>query len=397
MALPFRHRIFLSLLGLGTLPLGLALATLVVVVRSGGAPSGPRAALDDVAASGRALVAALDTVDLAPDARASLDRHVETVGRSATLARRAETLTRAATRTMVVAVFAGGVLVIALSIHLTRRWSRQYSAPVDELVNWVGQVRGGRSLPPESETPGAPEFRSLRQALRDLAAALARLRAEEVERARLEAFQETARRVAHELRRPLTSVQLAIQQLSRTRALDDPATAAVDVLREEAGRLVGMAAEFAEFGRLPEGPRAPVDLTELARTVATAAAPDGAVSLRCERDLIVDGHLEPLRRALHNLLDNALRAAGSAEITGRRQAGGEDATIHLAVVDHGPGIPDHLGPRIFDPYVTGRGDGTGLGLPLVRQTITAHGGRVWVEPTPGGGATFHVELPARRP
>jgi signal transduction histidine kinase len=125
-----------------------------------------------------------------------------------------------------------------------------------------------------------------------------------------------------------------------------------------------------------------------------AVAPNGAVTLSCESPLVVDGHLEPLRRALHNLVDNAVRAASGAEIRGYRHAANDTDWVHLEIVDHGPGIPEHLASRIFDPYITGRDDGTGLGLTLVRQTIAAHGGRVWADETPGGGATLHIELPA---
>ena len=65
-------------------------------------------------------------------------------------------------------------------------------------------------------------------------------------------------------------------------------------------------------------------------------------------------------------------------------------------MDHGPGVPEALRERLFEPYVTGKKGGTGLGLALVRQTIEAHGGRVRHEPTPGGGATFVMTLPKRR-
>jgi signal transduction histidine kinase len=68
----------------------------------------------------------------------------------------------------------------------------------------------------------------------------------------------------------------------------------------------------------------------------------------------------------------------------------------MRIVDHGPGVPEQLRERLFDPYVTGKPGGTGLGLALVKQTIEAHGGRVWHEPTPEGGATFVITLPKRR-
>jgi signal transduction histidine kinase len=166
----------------------------------------------------------------------------------------------------------------------------------------------------------------------------------------------------------------------------------MDVLRDETTRLERMAAEFAEFGRLPEGPETAVDLGDLVERVAVGVASDGCpVSRNVEPGLLVRGHYEPLRRAVENLARNAVAFSDRAGVTigARRTAHG----IELTVRDHGPGVPDEMKQRIFEPYVTGRTGGTGLGLALVRQTVLAHGGRVSVADAPGGGALFTVTLP----
>jgi signal transduction histidine kinase len=109
---------------------------------------------------------------------------------------------------------------------------------------------------------------------------------------------------------------------------------------------------------------------------------------------VIEGHYDPLRRAFSNILRNAVEAcegAGTIEIAARPEGGG----ARIEIRDHGPGVPPELEGRIFDPYCTGKEGGTGLGLALAKQTVEHHAGRIGVEPTPGGGATFVVELRVR--
>jgi signal transduction histidine kinase len=227
-----------------------------------------------------------------------------------------------------------------------------------------------------------------------MADALERARAREIEAERLRAFRETARRVAHEMRNPLTPIHLAVAQLSR--GASPSQREAIDVLTAESGRLEQLAREFTEFGRLPEGPAAPVDLTELLDELARTTLPPGMTpTLTLDPATpVVLGHYDPLRRAFSNILRNAVEACdgqGRLEIDAAPENGGARVSIR----DHGPGIPPGDEARIFDPYHTGKTGGTGLGLALAKQTMELHRGSIEVEPTPGGGATFVVRLRGR--
>ena len=104
------------------------------------------------------------------------------------------------------------------------------------------------------------------------------------------------------------------------------------------------------------------------------------------------GHYEPLRRAVQNLLRNAVEASrGEAiDITARWR----DGHVQLEIADHGPGITPDAREQIFEPYFTTKNAGTGLGLAIVKQIVEVHGGTVTVSDTHGGGATFAIELPA---
>lgn len=389
MSLPFRHRVFLALLGLGILPAAVTLVVLAVQTQSVGSPVGMRTALDQIAESGGDLIAAIDTAQLDAAGRAALARHAAVIADRARMAGRAETLTGAAATALGVAILLVAALVVAASVLLARRWARYVSAPLEELVDWVQRVERREPLPPP-RTAAAPEFAELRDAVRQLAEALEHVRRQELEQERLTAFRETARRVAHEMRGPLSAARLALARLSRGAAPD-----AVEVLDDETARLERMATEFSEFGRLPEGPESPVDLGEVvARVLAGVPADVCPVRRNVEPDCVVRGHYEPLRRAVENLVHNAVSftdAAGIAVTVTSRDGG-----VTVSVRDHGPGVPDDLKARVFDPYVTTRAGGTGLGLALVRQTAAAHGGTVAVTDAEDGGALFTLWLPAAR-
>jgi signal transduction histidine kinase len=396
MALPFRRRIFLILVVMTAVPTVLAVAGWVLSVRRLLPAAGARASTERVAATARALLEGVDTLHLSVPERARLRQHLDEVSASVSLARRAETFLRYYTAGFAVVILLLGAAVLYAAVNLAGHLSRQLSRPIDELVGWTQLIRDNEALPGGPPTRGAPEFEALRQALRELAAALATARERELEAERLRAFREVAQRVAHEIKNPLTAMRIAVDQLRRTGGpADRRADLAVDVMGAETERLDQLAKEFSEFGRLPEGPKSEVDLVDLLMDLGKSAVPsevDVSVRTNGEPCKLV-GHYDPLRRAFANLLRNASEAMGgrgSIEIAVSRDGNG----LAVTIADHGAGIPDDLRQRVFEPYFTTKSDGTGLGLALVRQTIEAHNGSITVTETPGGGATFSIVLSA---
>jgi two-component system NtrC family sensor kinase len=201
------------------------------------------------------------------------------------------------------------------------------------------------------------------------------------------------------MRGPLTSARLAIGQLSKLN--DSPTNSgsvALEVLQDETRRLEQLAQEFSDFGRLPEGPDALIDVSELLETVVASSTPDSAkVETAVEAGLSINGHFEPLRRAVQNLIRNALDASGSARVDISASRFHDDSVegIRIEISDNGPGIPQEMRDKIFEPYFTTKELGTGLGLAIVRQTIVAHGGEVVVADAAGGGARFIITLPEK--
>ncbi|MBP7149022.1 MAG: HAMP domain-containing protein [Acidobacteria bacterium] len=221
---------------------------------------------------------------------------------------------------------------------------------------------------------------------------------------RLAAWAEMARRIAHEIKNPLTPISLVVEHVRRLAATGDPALPELldrmlETVSEQVRVLRDTAREFSDYARLLEARPEPLAIPALVREwlAPYLLAPPPGVAVRAEGPeelppIPADARL--LRRALVNLVDNALAAVGAAgHVTvrwGRRP--GEDA-IEIAVEDDGPGIEPARVPHLFDAGTTTRETGTGLGLAIARQSVEAHGGRIEVETELGRGARFTIVLP----
>jgi signal transduction histidine kinase len=396
MRLSFHQRILLILICLGAVPTALAILGWGLTIRSSTRATGARDAIEEVATSGRVLLQTIDSTRLQPEERRALADHADKLNTAIGQFQRADTFRRYYYAGLGLLILLVGGAFIYASIRFGGHLSRQLSRPIEELIGWTGNIRRLEPLPPDRPRRGAPEFAALRRALREMAGGLERARTQELEAERLRAFRETARRVAHEMRNPLTPIRLAIAQLSRSAGIAQPET--IEVLAAESDRLEQLAREFTEFGRLPEGPAAPVDFTELLTELSRTSLPSTMhAHLQLDpRTPVMLGHYDPLRRAFSNILRNAAEACdeqGDLDIISAPENGG--GGIRIEIRDHGPGVPPDIADRIFDPYCTGKPGGTGLGLALVKQTIEMHGGSIRLTETPGGGATFVVQMAAR--
>jgi signal transduction histidine kinase len=395
MRLTFHQRILLILICLGAVPTAVAILGWGLTIRSSARAPGARDAIEGVTESGRLLLHTVDSTRLQPAERLALADHAAKLNTAIGQFQRADAFSRYYYAGLGLVIFLLGAAFIYASIRFGGHLSRQLSRPIEEMIGWTGNIRRMEPLPPDRPRRGAPEFAALRTALREMADGLERARAQELEAERLRAFRETARRVAHEMRNPLTPMRLAVAQLARSGESDQ--REAIEVLVAESERLEQLAREFTEFGRLPEGPAAPVDFTELLAELARTSLPS---TMKARTDLdpatpVLLGHYDPLRRAFSNILRNAVEACqdqGELEISAAPDDGGG---VRIEIRDHGPGVPPEIADRIFDPYCTGKAGGTGLGLALVKQTIEMHGGTISLSETPGGGATFLVRLSGR--
>jgi len=394
--LTFRQRILWALLALGVLPTGAVLVTWALTLQSGSTAEAMRTAVAESGTSGRVLIQTLDTTRLSVAERRALNDHATALSTALSRAQQISAYSKYVGATATVVLLLLGAIIIYAGSRIAGHLSRQLSRPIGELVEWTGFIRRREALPTEPPKRGAPEFGVLRDALREMADDLGEASRRELEAERLRAFREVARRVAHEMKNPLTPMRFAVAQLSRSAT---PAQAdALDVLATESARLEQLAREFADFGRLPEGPAAEVDLAELLGELCrTSVPPEITVVFAADPSTPnILGHLDPLRRAFANVLRNAGEAQegrGEIRVTLRPKLDGAEVRI----ADRGPGVKPSDRERIFQPYITTKKDGTGLGLALVRQTVEVHGGTVGVEENPTGGAVFVFWLPTHSP
>ncbi|MDQ6892492.1 MAG: ATP-binding protein [Acidobacteriota bacterium] len=282
------------------------------------------------------------------------------------------------------------------------------------LVDLLAEVRNGRlpTAPRELTLPGPEGERRLEVAVRPLAprspqepggCVVAIEDTTHVAREqKLAAWSEVARRVAHEIKNPLTPIRLSAERIAkrfRAGEADVPQTIerGTRVIVEEVNFLKSLVDEFSRFARLPEMHPEPTDLPALALSAVSLfeGARDGVrirVENRLERDVVtVDP--EQIRRALINLIDNAIEACGaSGEILVGLSHG--PAGVQLEVTDTGRGVAARDRDKLFLPDFTTKGRGTGLGLAIVSRIVADHNGTIRVEDNRPRGARFIIELPA---
>jgi two-component system nitrogen regulation sensor histidine kinase NtrY len=230
----------------------------------------------------------------------------------------------------------------------------------------------------------------------------------ELERAqRLAAWREVARRIAHEIKNPLTPISLSAQRLRRRfgerlerepdAPIFDECTAVIIRQVENMRRLV---TEFSQFARLPEISPRPADLVKVASEALAlfrSAHPGLGFELEVGRPpgvFVFDP--EQIGRVVTNLLANSAAATGGSGRIGVGIDLDELTGVSLTVSDDGPGLPPQLKERIFEPYVTSGADGHGLGLPIVSAIVRDHGGFIRVVDNVPRGTSFIVTIPYRR-
>lgn len=229
----------------------------------------------------------------------------------------------------------------------------------------------------------------------------------------LAAMGQLAAGLAHELRNPLTSMKMLVQPDD-----DDRETVSLDsqdmmILREEIGRLERAIQVFLDYARPPALEKRPLVLRQLVTQTVEFMAPRARqLGVEIESSLPdeaveIEADSGQIRQVLLNLILNALDVSSQGDtISVRlfceprvdrgcvRDPAADNASIQLEVADRGPGLPANLGERIFEPFVSTKETGTGLGLPICKRIVEEHGGVLLAEDREGGGAVFIVRLPA---
>ncbi len=300
-------------------------------------------------------------------------------------------------------VGAAALAAIVLGFFAAGRVTRRIEALVD-----VARAVSRGEAEKRARLRGGDEMAELGGALDTMLDDLGRQRGQIEYLQRIGAWQDVARRLAHEIKNPLTPIQLAVQQCVSTYQGDDPRfrrllTDTGEIVEEEIGGLRRLVDTFRTLGQLPRVEAAAIELeavvTELGHDPVVGdrlivRPPDEAVQVKADKLL--------LKRVLANLIENGIHAGqeagrrGQVTVSWTADAATGQAVLH--VDDEGKGVTAEQRERIFEPYVTTKATGTGLGLAIAKKIALEHGGGLDVAagPAPTGGARFVLTVPLAR-
>lgn len=298
------------------------------------------------------------------------------------------------------ALFLG--LVTLTSLLLAMRFARIIADPLRELVEGTRRIARGE-LEYRVADVGIDEFAQLVDNFNNMSNELRQSRQRLYHAERIAAWQEVARRLAHEIKNPLTPIQLGAERILRqcrkgSETLPQIIEKMLPAMISEVKAIERLVDEFASFSRLP-GKR--IERVALAGFIDETLSPVRAA----HEEILVGWQLEPglesavfdkeqIRRAIVNLVQNSINAVARTERAGRIEilVQGLAGNIMFSIEDNGCGIDPADGMQVFAPYFSRTEGGTGLGLSIVEKIVVDHGGKIWFESSPGG-TVFYLCIP----
>ena len=297
----------------------------------------------------------------------------------------------------------GAVVFVLLGAAIGFWMAERIGDPVQRLTRAARRIASG-DLDTRVAVRTSDELGRLVEAFNRMADDLRRQRAQLERTHRLEAWAQMARQVAHDIKNPLTPIQLSAEHLRRVnrdnnRALSPALDACVDAILSQVRLLRQIAGEFSAFAMTPVARPAPTDLASIVEEVVAPYRP--GVEGRVEIEVTVETGLakvfvdrQLLGRALTNVIENALHAMPGGGTLTVATASAHDGRVGLNIRDTGVGMDEDDLRRVFEPYFSTKASGTGLGLSIARRNVELQGGQIAVESRPGAGTTVTISLPA---
>jgi signal transduction histidine kinase len=295
----------------------------------------------------------------------------------------------------------GAIVFILLGAGIGFWMAERIGDPVQRLTRASRRIAAG-DLDARVFVRSADEFQRLVESFNSMAFELKRQRTRLERTNRLEAWAEMARQVAHDIKNPLTPIQLSAEHLRRVHQdqggpLGSVLDNCVDAILAQVRLLRQIAGEFSSFASTPSPRPVPTDIRDLLDEVGRAYAPGLADRIRLTVDVAADVpsitvDRAILGRAVTNVIENALHAMpgdGSLALVVTR----EPEAVAIAITDTGGGMDEESLARIFEPYFSTKATGTGLGLTIARRNVELHGGTVRVESRKGLGTTVTLRIP----
>ncbi len=296
-------------------------------------------------------------------------------------------------------LFGAYALVVVFAAVVGAFFANQISYPVRQLIAATRRIAGGE-LDFQLAVKRTDEIGELHGAFNKMTSDLRQNREALIKAERALAWKEMAKQVAHEIKNPLTPMKLSIQHLRQ--AFHDNDKNFRELLEQVTKTIVGqietlsrIASQFAHFGRMPERREERFDLREVLAESAKLFQEYKRVNIRMRlspEPLVVHADREEMRRAFINVIRNAVQAMGErGTITMTSKS--NQTEVQIEISDTGPGIPEEIRSRLFEPNFSTKSEGMGLGLPLVKKTIVDSHGTVEIRSEAGKGTTVTITLP----
>jgi two-component system, NtrC family, nitrogen regulation sensor histidine kinase NtrY len=305
-------------------------------------------------------------------------------------------------------LFAIPLLLIALLVAF--QTGKEIVKPIVHLEEAMRRVMDG-DYSIRIISGGSDELSILVSSFNEMLSELELSREKLLQTEKVTAWQEIAQRMAHEIKNPLTPIKLSAERILKARSgdrehLERVVDKSVASIVQEVENLTSMLQEFSEFARLPAPRPKDISLKTVIQEVVAIYSPSFPVttcdfsSIDPEQNISVDP--SQIKRVFSNLLKNAYEAVSEEEnghilIQSDLVRKGNSHYCRVKIEDNGYGIPEELRDKVFQPYVTSKKNGTGLGLPIVERIVADHRGRIWFETETGIGTTFYIDLPAENP
>lgn len=289
----------------------------------------------------------------------------------------------------------GVLLALLVSYFISTRMTQ----PIKKLISATKEIASG-NLDYRIDMDQQDEFRTLADAFNQMVKELEQNQRRIIELEKMATWQQMARRLAHEIKNPLTPIQLMAQQIVDKYPGSDPDYREIlkesyDIIEQEVDSLKTLVRAFSDFARLPDFQPAVHDLKQVLVMIQKMYQ-QADIRLDLPEEIIeCTFDYDHLKRVLINLVDNALAAqepTGSVDISLVRN----EKSVQISITDHGVGIKEENLAKIFEPYFSTKKSGVGLGLAIVKKIIEEHNGEISVSSQPQKGTTFLIQLPINK-
>ena len=287
----------------------------------------------------------------------------------------------------------GVILALTISYFI----SRKITKPIEQLVLAAEEVGKG-NLMYQIPVKGKDEFAILGSSFNRMVVNLAENQKRIIELEKMASWQQLARKLAHEIKNPLTPIQLMAQQMrdkynGKNSEYEKLLTDCCTIIEDEVDSLQRLVQEFSDFARLPEFKLYKQDILPLFDSVQKLynhanikiSLPDEPVEINYDFDY--------LKRVMINLIDNAIAASSDEKPIEISLTYNDNEFVHINITDQGEGIAPENINKIFEPYFSTKRSGVGLGLAICKNIIKEHGGKIDVQSELGKGTTFSIYLP----